>query len=63
MLRVALWSLGLATAGVLSVLVLVAVALSVAYPNLPDISELSDYRSKLPLRVVSLEGLLIGAFG
>lgn len=62
-LRVALWSLGLATAGVLSVLVLVAVALSVAYPNLPDISELSDYRPKLPLRVFSVEGSLIGEFG
>ena len=62
-LRVALWSLGLATAGVLSVLVLLAVALSVAYPNLPDISELSDYRPKLPLRVFSLEGSLIGEFG
>ena len=62
-LRVALWSLGLAAAGVLSVLVLVAVALSVAYPNLPDISELSDYRPKLPLRVFSLEGSLIGEFG
>ena len=63
LLRVALWSLGLATAGVLSVLVLVAVALSVAYPNLPDISDLSDYRPKLPLRVFSLEGSLIGEFG
>ena len=63
LLRVALWSLGLATAGALSVLVLVAVALSVAYPNLPDISELSDYRPKLPLRVFSLEGSLIGEFG
>lgn len=63
LLRVALWSLGLAAAGTLSVLVLVAVALSVAYPNLPDISELSDYRPKLPLRVFSLEGYLIGEFG
>ena len=63
LLRVALWSLGLATAGALSVLVLVAVALSVAYPNLPDISDLSDYRPKLPLRVFSLEGSLIGEFG
>ena len=60
LLRVALWSLGLATAGVLSVLVLLAVALSVAYPNLPDISELSDYRPKLPLRVISADGVLLG---
>ena len=63
LMRVALWGLGLATAGVLSVLVLVALALSVAYPNLPDISELSDYRPKLPLRVFSVEGSLIGEFG
>ena len=40
-----------------------AVALAVAYPNLPDISELADYRPKLPLRVFSSEGILIGEFG
>ncbi|MEP6792662.1 MAG: transglycosylase domain-containing protein, partial [Ramlibacter sp.] len=33
------------------------------YPNLPDISDLSDYRPKLPLRVFSAEGLLMGEFG
>ena len=40
-----------------------AVALSVAYPNLPDISDLSDYRPKLPLRVYSADGVVIGEFG
>ena len=59
----ALWGAGLALAGALSVLILVAVALSVAYPNLPDISDLSNYRPKLPLRVLSAEGALIGEFG
>jgi hypothetical protein len=44
-------------------LCVIAVALAVAYPNLPDISELSDYRPKLPLRVFSSEGTLIGEFG
>ena len=58
-----LWGAGLALAGALSVLILVAVALAVAYPNLPDISDLSDYRPKLPLRVLSAEGALIGEFG
>ena len=57
------WGAGLALAGALSVLILVAVALAVAYPNLPDISDLSDYRPKLPLRVLSAEGALIGEFG
>ena len=41
----------------------VAVALAVAYPNLPDISDLSDYRPKLPMRVYSSDGVLIGEFG
>ncbi|MDR6766637.1 penicillin-binding protein 1A [Acidovorax delafieldii] len=34
-----------------------------AYPNLPDISDLADYRPKLPLRVYSAEGALLGEFG
>jgi penicillin-binding protein 1A len=63
LLRFLFWGLGIVAAGVLSVLCVVAVALAVAYPNLPDISELSDYRPKLPLRVFSAEGTLIGEFG
>jgi penicillin-binding protein 1A len=58
-----LWSGGLLLAGVAAVLLFVAVALSVAYPNLPDISDLSDYRPKLPLRVYSADGVVIGEFG
>ena len=34
-----------------------------AYPNLPDVSDLADYRPKLPLRVYSTEGALLGEFG
>jgi penicillin-binding protein 1A len=34
-----------------------------AYPNLPDITELSDYQPKLPLRVFSAEGAMLGEFG
>ena len=37
--------------------------MAVAFPNLPDISDLSDYRPKLPLRVFSSENILIGEFG
>jgi penicillin-binding protein 1A len=62
-LRVLLWAAGIFAAGAVSVLIIVGVALAVAYPNLPDISELSDYRPKLPLRVYSAEGVLIGEFG
>ena len=54
-----------ATAGAtaLAVLMLVAIALAVAYPNLPDIHGITDYQPKLPLRIFSSDGVLIGEFG
>lgn len=58
-----LWGGGLLIAGLASILIMVAIALAVAFPNLPDISDMSDYRPKLPLRVYSAEGILIGEFG
>ena len=57
------WLIGLAAAGLMIVLLLLALALAMAYPNLPDISGLTDYRPKLPLRVLSSEGQLLGEFG
>ena len=62
-LRILLWGTGIVAAGIVSALCVLAVALAVAYPNLPDISDLADYRPKLPLRVFSAEGTLIGEFG
>ena len=57
------WALALlATAGV-TLAVLVAIALAVAYPNLPSITSLTDYQPKLPLRVLSSDGVLLGEFG
>lgn len=41
----------------------VAIALAVAYPNLPEVTSLADYRPKLPLRVLSADGKLIEEFG
>jgi penicillin-binding protein 1A len=63
MARTSLWAAGLLLAGLVSLLIAVAIAMAVAFPNLPDISDLSDYRPKLPLRVFSSEGALIGEFG
>jgi len=57
------WAAGLLLAGFVSLLILVAIAMAMAFPNLPDISDLSDYRPKLPLRVYSADGVLIGEFG
>lgn len=63
LLRAFFWLGALALAAVVGVALTIAVALAVAYPNLPDISDLADYRPKLPLRVYSAEGALLGEFG
>ena len=63
LLKLSLWGGGLLLAGVAGIVLFVAVALAVAYPNLPDISDLSDYRPKLPLRVYTADGVMIGEFG
>ena len=62
-LKTLLWAGGLAIAGLFCLLFMVGLALATAYPNLPDVSELTDYRPKLPLRVFSAEGALLGEFG
>ncbi|MBL8315253.1 MAG: penicillin-binding protein 1A [Rubrivivax sp.] len=54
---------GLLGGGLLILAMLVALALAVAYPNLPDINSLADYRPKLPLRVYSSDGVQLGEFG
>ncbi|WP_370633094.1 penicillin-binding protein 1A [Diaphorobacter sp. MNS-0] len=57
------WILGLGVAATLTGALAIGLGLAVAYPNLPDVSDLADYRPKLPLRVYSAEGALLGEFG
>ena len=61
--KLALWGFGLALAGLVCLLMVVGVAMVTAYPNLPDISDLADYKPKLPLRVFTADGQLMGEFG
>lgn len=63
LLRIIMWVGGSALAAMASLMMMVAIALAVAFPNLPDVSDLSQYRPKLPMRVFSAEGELIGEFG
>jgi len=63
LLRAGGWALALLAAGAGGVLLLLAMALAMAYPNLPDISGLTDYRPKLPMRVLSSDGVVLGEFG
>jgi len=51
--------LGLGIGGVL----LVVFGLAMAYPNLPALDTLTDYRPKMPLRIFTADNVLIGEFG
>ena len=51
--------LGLAITGATTA----ALVVILAYPNLPTLEALTDYRPKIPLRVYTEDGHLIGEFG
>ncbi|MCD8517250.1 MAG: PBP1A family penicillin-binding protein [Burkholderiaceae bacterium] len=53
----------LGAAGAASVALLLVIALSIAWPNLPDLSAMTDYRPRVPLRVFTADKVLIGEFG
>ncbi len=41
----------------------ILIVLVLAYPNLPSLDVLTDYRPKMPLRIMTADGHLIGEFG
>jgi penicillin-binding protein 1A len=49
--------------GLLFGLALVGIFVVLAYPQLPSLEVLTDYRPKIPLRVYTADGYLIGEFG
>ncbi len=55
--------LGLVIAGAVAAVLVAGIALAVSYPNLPEIDSLTDYRPKLPMRIFSADGVLLGEFG
>lgn len=55
-------ALGILALPLLPILLLVFAAI-LTYPTLPSLEALTDYRPKMPLRVFSAEGVLIGEFG
>jgi penicillin-binding protein 1A len=57
------WTLALLATLAFLAAALVAIALAVAYPNLPSITSLTDYHPREPLRVYSTDGVLLGEFG
>ncbi|MET0540398.1 MAG: PBP1A family penicillin-binding protein, partial [Variovorax sp.] len=63
MKRYVWWSGIAAAATAVVALGAVGVAVAVITPRLPDVSALSNYQPKLPLRVYTNDGALIGEFG
>jgi len=48
---------------VLSIAALIGIVVVIAYPQLPSLDVLADYRPKIPLRIYSSDNYLIGEFG
>ena len=44
-------------------MLIVVFALTLAYPNLPDLDSITSYRPKIPLRIFSADNVLLGEFG
>jgi penicillin-binding protein 1A len=61
--RIALWSVGIIASFAVMGILLLGFTLAIAYPNLPALDSLTDYRPKIPLRVFSADNVLIGEFG
>lgn len=55
--------LSLIAALVLAIMLVIGISIALIYPTLPDVSELTDYRPKLPLRIYAENNSLIGEFG
>jgi len=47
----------------LSLVALIGIVIILAYPRLPSLEAVTDYRPKIPLRIYSSDGFLIGEFG
>ena len=61
--KLALGAVAVVAAGLLTIAMLVAMALAVAYPNLPQLSGLTDYRPRLPMRIYSADKILLAEYG
>ena len=61
--RLVAWSALLGSAAAACALLLVIFMFAIAYSNLPPIDSLADYRPKIPLRIWSSDGVLLGEFG
>jgi penicillin-binding protein 1A len=61
--RYLIFSLAAAASLAVASLLLVGLVVALVYPNLPSLQSLTEYQPKIPLRIYTAEGVLIGEFG
>ena len=62
-LRFLAFPLVLAGGFLVTALLVMALIIALAYPNLPSLQALTEYQPKIPLRIYTAEGVQIGEFG
>jgi penicillin-binding protein 1A len=63
MLRWILLPIALVAGALTAAVALLGIVLVLAYPRLPSLEALTDYHPKIPLRIYTADGYLIGEFG
>lgn len=61
--RILLTLIGVPVALVMAAVLVIVFIVALTYPRLPELDVLTDYRPKMPLRIFSADGELIGEFG
>ena len=61
--RIVVWTAVLTASGAACAVLFLMFMFAIAYANLPPIDSLADYRPKIPLRIWSSDGVLLGEFG
>ncbi len=62
MQKVLRWG-GLALSGFIAAIAVALLVIALATPRLPPITSVADYQPKMPLRILTADGVLIGEFG
>lgn len=61
--KMVLYLIALGVVGVLCLVLLITFAVQLATPNLPSLQVITDYRPKVPLRIYTADGEMIGEYG
>jgi penicillin-binding protein 1A len=62
-IRFVAWPLGVLAGLAVTGVLLAALVLALAFPNLPSLETITEYQPKIPLRIYTAEGVQIGEFG